>query len=204
MNPTDPAAAPPTAKERLLGAALTLIRSHGFAATSLNAVCDAAGVTKGAFFHHFASKEALGVAAAEHWSQTTGKLFAGAPYHALAHPLARVFGYIDFRARLLQGPVEDFTCLAGTLLQETFLSSPAIRAACDTSIGDHATKVEADIALALAARPIPGIDARDLALHIQAVLQGAFILAKAKGSADIARASVTHLKRYFELLFNRA
>jgi TetR/AcrR family transcriptional regulator, transcriptional repressor for nem operon len=34
------------------------------------------------------------------------------------------------------------------------------------------------------------------------VLQGAFILAKAKG-AEVATDSVDHLRRYVELLFNR-
>jgi len=43
--------------------------------------------------------------------------------------------------------------------------------------------------------------AKGLALHTQAVLQGAFILAKAKGGADIAVSSVDHLRRYIELLF---
>jgi len=33
------------------------------------------------------------------------------------------------------------------------------------------------------------------------VLQGAFILAKAKGGADVAAESVDHLTRYIELLF---
>lgn len=37
-----------------------------------------------------------------------------------------------------------------------------------------------------------------------AVLQGAFILAKAKGGAEIAAASVDHLHRYIELLFEPA
>ena len=43
--------------------------------------------------------------------------------------------------------------------------------------------------------------AESLALHTHAVLQGAFILAKAKGDAKIAAASVDHLHRYIELLF---
>jgi TetR/AcrR family transcriptional repressor of nem operon len=43
--------------------------------------------------------------------------------------------------------------------------------------------------------------AEGLALHTQAVLQGAFILAKAKGNAAIAAASIDHLRRYIELLF---
>jgi TetR/AcrR family transcriptional repressor of nem operon len=43
--------------------------------------------------------------------------------------------------------------------------------------------------------------AASLALHTQAVLQGAFILAKAKGGAAVAADSVDHLRRYLKLLF---
>ena len=39
--------------------------------------------------------------------------------------------------------------------------------------------------------------------HIQAVLQGAFIIAKAKNSPKEARDSVLHLKRYIKMLFER-
>ena len=42
---------------------------------------------------------------------------------------------------------------------------------------------------------------KSLALHTQAVLQGAFILAKATGGAPIAADSIDHLRRYIELLF---
>jgi TetR/AcrR family transcriptional repressor of nem operon len=45
--------------------------------------------------------------------------------------------------------------------------------------------------------------AASLAAHTQAVLQGAFILAKATGDREIARDSVVHLRRYIELLFSR-
>jgi TetR/AcrR family transcriptional repressor of nem operon len=37
---------------------------------------------------------------------------------------------------------------------------------------------------------------------MQCVLQGAFILAKATGSAEVAAQSIDHLRRYFELLFD--
>jgi len=47
----------------------------------------------------------------------------------------------------------------------------------------------------------PAWTAKSLALHIQAVLQGAFILAKAKGGPEIAIESVDHLIRYLKLLF---
>ena len=179
-----------------------MIRTRGYAATSVDELCAAAGVTKGAFFHHFKSKDALGVAAAEHWSETTGELFANAPYHDHPDPLERVLGYVAFRRSLLTGGIPDFTCLVGTMVQEVHETSPAIREACDRSISNHAKTLEADIEAAMAERGMkPGWTAASLALHMQAVMQGAFILAKAKGGAEVSAESVDHLARYIELLF---
>ena len=45
------------------------------------------------------------------------------------------------------------------------------------------------------------MDRVNLALCTQAVLQGAFILTKAKHGPDVAAACVDHLHRYIELLF---
>jgi len=196
---------PASARQRLLDAAVLIVRQKGFAATSVDDLCREAGVTKGAFFHHFASKDALGVAAADHWSTMTGGFFADAPYHHHADPLQRVLGYLDFRRAILQGTLPEFTCLAGTLLQEVHQSSPAIAAACDAAISLHAERIEADIAAAMAQHGGLKADwtAASLALHTQAVLQGAFILAKAKGGPAIAADSIDHLQRYIRLLFGR-
>jgi TetR/AcrR family transcriptional repressor of nem operon len=193
-----------TAKAKLLDAAFAVIRTKGFAATSVDDLCAAAGVTKGAFFHHFKSKDDLAVAAANHWSEVTGTLFASAPYHAHEDPLQRVLGYLDFRKELLKGNVPEFTCLVGTMVQEAYETNPQIRAACDASISGHADNIAADIAAAMKRHEIEtDWTAESLALHTQAVLQGAFILAKAKGGASIAAESIDHLARYIELLFNQ-
>jgi TetR/AcrR family transcriptional repressor of nem operon len=114
-----------------------------------------------------------------------------------------VLGYLDFRKQLLTGDVGEFTCLVGTMVQETFKSSPAIRAACQASISGHAAKIETDIAEAMRQRGLCAEwTAKSLALHTQVVLQGAFILAKAKDDARIAAASIDHLRRYIEDLFS--
>lgn len=190
------------ARQKLLDAALAVIREKGYVATTVDELCARAGVAKGSFFHHFEDKQALALAAARYWSETTGALFQAAPYHAHKDPLDRVLGYIDFRRALLKGAVPDFTCLVGTMVQEVYDSHPAIREACDTSISGHAETLEADIAEAMQARGIrAGWTPKSLALHTQAVLQGAFILAKAKGGAETAVSSVDHLRRYVELLF---
>jgi TetR/AcrR family transcriptional repressor of nem operon len=194
----------PTSRQKLLDAALRVVREKGYASTSVDDLCRAAGVTKGAFFHHFATKDELAVAAADYWSEMTGGFFATAPYHQHEDPLDRVLGYIEFRKQILQGRVADFTCLVGTMVQEAYDSHPAIRDACDRSISSHAEKVEADIAEAMARYGIRADwTAKSLALHTQAVLQGAFILAKAKGGPETAAQSADHLRRYVELLFNR-
>jgi TetR/AcrR family transcriptional repressor of nem operon len=193
------------ARQKLLDAALALIREKGYASTTLDDLCAKARVAKGSFFHHFKDKEAIGVAAAEYWSERTGAFFEAAPYHGHDDPLDRVLGYIDFRKSILKGEVAEFTCLVGTMVQEIYASNPAIRGACDASISSHAAKVEADIAEAMRRYGIRASwSAKSLALHTQAVLQGAFVLAKAKGGAEIAAASVDHLRRYVELLFQPA
>jgi hypothetical protein len=72
---------------------------------------------------------------------------------------------------------------------------------------DHARHREAlsvDIEAAIAQDgSSDGVTAIDLAWHIQAVLQGAFIMAKAANDAELARDTVMHLKRYVAMLFGR-
>lgn len=196
--------AQPDARSRLLDAAMQVIRAQGYAATTVDDICVAAGLTKGAFFHHFKSKEDMAVAVAAHFSQMAQRLFGAAPYHQAADPLDRLFGYIDFRAAIIDGPIAAFTCLLGTMVQEAYDTHPAIRSACDTYISAHAGRVARDIEAAKALyAPEATWSAESLALYTQAVLQGGFVLAKAKGGPEVARACVAHLRHYFELLFQR-
>jgi TetR/AcrR family transcriptional repressor of nem operon len=191
------------ARTRLLEAARDVIRAQGFAATSVDDLCREAGVTKGAFFHHFQSKEALGVAAAAHWAETTSVFFENAPYHDHDDPLDRLLGYVEFRKAIIQGDLAEFTCLVGTMTQEVYGSHPAIREACAASIFGHAATLEPDIAAAMKIRRITADwTPASLARHAQAVLQGAFILAKAAGDRTVALESIDHLKRYLTLLFS--
>ena len=199
-----PAKAKPSAKDKLLDAAVHVVRQKGYAATSVDDLCEAAGVTKGAFFHHFESKEDLAVAAAAYWSDFTTEFFNSARYQQLTDPLDRLLGYIDFRRDILRGKIEDFTCLVGTMVQEAYESSPKIRKACDASISRHAAAVASDIAAAKKLYvPNATWSPEDLALFTQVVVQGSFVLAKAKHGPKAAEASILHLRRYIEFLFGR-
>ena len=196
---TAKAAAAEASAEKLLDAAVHVIRSKGYSAARVEDICAEAGLTKGAFFHHFASKEACAVAAAAHFAANADALFGAAPYTRLADPRERVLAYVDFRKAILQGELPQFTCLLGTMVQEAYDTHPAIREACDRYISEHAGRLEADIAAAKALHaPAAEWNPASAALFSQAVLQGAFVLAKAKSGPKVAADCLDHLKRYFE------
>jgi len=192
-------------RDRLLDAALRVIRTKGYSATSVDDICREAGLSKGAFFHHFKSKEDLAVAAAAYFAARADALFAAAPFRSAEDPLDRLLGYVDFRASILRGELPEFTCLLGTMVQEAYETSPSIREACDLHISAHAGEVEKDVRAAKERyAPRATWDPESLALFTQAVIQGAFILAKAKHGPGIAVESLAHLRRYLETLFQPA
>ncbi len=203
MNTNAKAEAAQASGVKLLDAAVHVIRSKGYSAARVEDICSEAGLTKGAFFHHFASKEACAIAAAAHFAANADALFAATPYSLLPDPRARALGYVDFRKAILEGELPQFTCLLGTMVQEAYDSHPAIRRACDRYINEHAARLAADIAEAKARyAPDAAWAPESAALFSQAVLQGAFILAKAKHGPKVAADCLDHLKRYFEGLLD--
>jgi len=183
------------ARTGLLDAGIAVIRQRGLAATTVDELCAAAHVTKGAFFHHFTTKQAFAVAVARHWASTTEGMFAAAAYHQADQPIDRVLGYIDFREQLIDGSPAEYSCAVGTMTQEAFATSAAIRDACAAAIFDHAATLEADLSEAIALAKAPGdATAAGLARYTQAVLQGSFILGKASDDISLAREAVGYLR----------
>lgn len=193
---------PHQSKTKLLDAALRVVRQRGYAATRVEDICAAAGVTKGSFFHHFSSKEEMALAAAEHWRDFSLNLFVEADFNKLEDPLKRLLGYLDHRKAMLEGDLAARTCFAGTVIQETYATHPHLSDACGEAIDANVDWLAPIIQAALDKYQVKtDWTARSLALHTQAVLQGAFILAKAEANAKVACDSVDHLRRYVELLF---
>lgn len=194
--------APHESKSALLDAALSVFRAKGYTATRVEDICEAADLTKGSFFHHFKTKEDLAIAAAEHWISVTSPTFLSAKYRTLPDPLERLLAYVDFRKALLRGSLPEFSCFAGTIIQEVYATHPAVRDACEKSISGHAATLVADIEDAMRLYDVDrSYTAESLALYIQAVIQGAFILAKARNGPAVAADCMDHLHRHVELLF---
>ncbi|MDO6965382.1 TetR/AcrR family transcriptional regulator [Rhizobium alvei] len=191
------------ARDRIIDAAIAAVRMRGYADTTVDEICAAAKVSKGSFFHHFRNKEDLARAAIDHWNRFTGAIFEQAPYQQDPDPLNRLLGYIDFRMAILDRPVEEFTCLLGTLVQEIYQTHPAIRTDCDDGMASHIALLMRDIEAAKAIyAPHADWDGGSIGYFIQSVLQGSFIFAKAQGDAAVVRSNLILLRRFIESLMS--
>lgn len=192
------------AKPTLLDAAVKLILEKGYEAMRIDEVCAQAGLTKGALFHHFRNKEDLAMAAAEHFAARAAEISATTQYKVAEDGLGRLLAYVDQRKSMMKGDLTDFTCLFGMMAQETYTTRPKIAAACGEHIVDHARTLERAITAAVqaSATALPH-EPIDLAIFIQAVVQGAFVVAKARGEPAIAWHCIDHLTQYLILLFGQ-
>jgi TetR/AcrR family transcriptional regulator, transcriptional repressor for nem operon len=186
---------------KLLAAATSVIRAKGYTATTVDDICAAAGLTKGSFFHHFESKEQLGIAAVKQFQAMADTLFGSAPYQAKDDPRARIFGYIDLRIAMLTGEISQYTCLIGTTVQEVYATHPALRATCDRMLSEHVAMLTRDLEAAKQLyAPAASWEPASVGYFIQCVLQGGFIFAKAQQNPDVAAASLGHLRAYLATL----
>jgi TetR/AcrR family transcriptional regulator, transcriptional repressor for nem operon len=117
----------PDVRRRLLEAGVELVHSHGFAASGVKDITDAAGVPKGSFYAYFPSKEAFAAAILEHyWSDIETRLLPILGADALAQK--RITGF--FHALADEHEAGDFLlgCLIGKLSLELGGSSEPVRA----------------------------------------------------------------------------
>ena len=57
-------------RTKILDSAVKLFSTRGYTAASVDDICKDAGISKGAFYHHFKSKQALFLALLDGWLQT--------------------------------------------------------------------------------------------------------------------------------------
>lgn len=191
-------------KQKLLDAAQELMLAKGYTATSVDEICEAAGLTKGSFFHYFAGKEDLGRAVAERFYASMQELVRSAPFHQKKDPLDRVFGRVEFYIELSRSPQGGKGCLLGTFVQELSATHPAIRSVCATCFDKAAQSFKQDLDEAKAKyAPRARWSTQSLAEHLIAVVQGAIILAKAKQDAKVVEESLTHFREYLNCVFGR-
>ncbi len=180
---------------RLIKAGIDLIRQHGYSATSVEQICQAAGVSKGAFFHHFRNKEALAESCMEAWTTGVRGMLLSQPCMQLESPLERLRGTLDFFVALFENPDVLKSCLIGTTVQETGHSHPQLREAAGRAFEETSQAIGGLIAEAAASRGRQ-LDHMALARLFAAAMQGGLILHKAGGPDSVVSDCLRHVRDY--------
>lgn len=194
---------------RILDAAQSLVLSHGFAGTSVDAIADAAGVTKGAFFHHFDSKAALARALlgryaagdAEHLDRhlATAERLATDPAQQL---LVFVGLFADEMASLAAPPDG---CLYASYAAEAGLLDAESHDIVRSALLTWRTRLAAKLDEAVARHGLPpGATREGLEDMLLSLFEGAFILARVLGEPQLVVAQLRQFRQYLALLFDPA
>ncbi len=193
---------PTPTKARLLDAAESLMLAKGYAATTVDGICEAAKLTKGSFFHYFESKEQLGRELLERFCLKAFQRMRQEVAERESDPLKRVHGYVEFAVKLSREPEARRGCLLGTFAQELSDTNPSMRSQCAKAFTQWARLLTQDLDAAKARRaPKASFDTKSLAEHFIAILEGSMILAKAKADPKVQERSLRHFERYLEHLF---
>jgi len=75
-------------RSRILNTALDLFGQAGYEPTGVAEICERCGISKGAFYHHFASKQALFIVLLEDWLSSVEKELTAAAAEAKSIPEA--------------------------------------------------------------------------------------------------------------------
>ena len=193
---------PDVTREKLLRAAFEEIYRRGFQAASLDTILDQAGVTKGALYHHFPDKAALGYAVVD--DVVTDFLlerWLGVLARQPGDPITGLQGMLEQRSAQLSRDEVELGCPLNNLAQEM---SPVderfrrrISAAFDTWIDGFAEVLERGQAEGTVRKDL---SPRKMAQFLVAAIEGCFGLAKAAQSPAMLRSNLEVLNTLLDSL----
>jgi len=192
---------PEETKRKLVDATLRLMLQQGFAATTVDQICVEAQLTKGSFFHHFESKEAIGLAAVDAWAAFGTDLYSAAWKDPELDPLEqlhRIFEIlIGFNLR-----DEPCLCMVGMMSQEMALKNPMMRAVCERHLIVWTEMVARMLSAAKALHPpVIDFDPKAVAWFLNSLWQGSMLIGKTRQSPEMVIANIRQARFYVDSLF---
>lgn len=194
--------APEVTRERLLKAAFEEIYRRGFQAAGLDAILARAGVTKGALYHHFPDKAALGYAVVEEVIKGhLLKRWLGVIDESATDPLTALQKTLRFRAASVTPGEIELGCPLNNLAQEMSPLDQEFRQHIDATFDAWRN----GFARALARGKANGTVRRDVNPHkvaafLVASAEGSYSLAKSAGSRAILRSNLETLADFLDTL----
>ncbi|MBO0321432.1 TetR/AcrR family transcriptional regulator [Muricauda sp. CAU 1633] len=194
-------------RAKILAESKTLVFENGFSGTSIDQILARTGITKGAFFYHFKTKNALAQALIEEFArddighmqealQKTGELHSD--------PLDRLLQFIQEFVDLMSDLEDPPSCLYASYTYEPSQFEPEIlefisetlltwrktfEQLLENVLKEYNTKVEVDIAA--------------LSNLFTVIFEGSYVVSKALNDPALISGQLKELKNYFHLLFEK-
>ncbi|RIA08884.1 TetR family transcriptional regulator [Flavobacteriaceae bacterium MAR_2010_72] len=194
-------------RDKILLESKALIFKHGFSGTSIDQILDKTGITKGAFFYHFKTKNALAMALIEEFAKADMVKLNEALERTESlkgNSLNRLLQYIQEFIDAETGQNEPPGCLYASYLYEPQQFEPEVMDHISeailvwrTVIGNLIEEVLKDY------NSKYPTDVESLADHVTVIFEGAFIVSRALNDPNIAAKQLQHLKNYVALLFEK-
>ncbi len=170
---TRPAANPGDTRQLILRAARELIQTRSYLGLSFQELADRVGIRKASLYHHFESKEALGIAVIERASEVFEQWIS---HHASQSPQARLLAYIGMlRDRVGAG---ERMCPGGAMGPGWDCIEPGLQDAVRGMAKQHLNWLTHTIAEMPAALSPASLTPAQQAAHFYATGQGALFLAR--------------------------
>jgi TetR/AcrR family transcriptional repressor of nem operon len=161
-------------------------------------------MTKGSFFHHFESKEAIGKAAVEWWGAFGTALYAEAWKDEGMDPLEQLHRMLDIMGGFTER-AEVCTCVVGMLSQELAQSHPVIRAECAHQLDIWTENVAKILQSAKDKhRPAADFDPMEIAWFLNSLWQGSMLIGKTRQAPAMIRRNLQIARGYVDGLFGIA
>jgi TetR/AcrR family transcriptional repressor of nem operon len=175
---------------------------QGYGRTCIDAILEQAGASKGNFYHHFGSKEDLGLAVLEHLG-TQVQAYIQASMGDKEDPLDRIDSMFDsFLATVAEKGCRG-GCPLGNLAAEMSDVNEAFREQLERVFGSWRSLLAETLAEATRGHRRVPLDTAGLAQHIVASVEGAILMAKLSRDPEELGNTVTHLKTYIRQQFTK-
>ena len=199
---------PEKTRERILDAAQALILDHGYGSTTVDAVVNRAGITKGAFFHHFGSKADLARALVERYALLDKQHLEQQMERAAklaSDPLQQVLILIALYEEEFESLAEPFPgCLFASYIYENKLfDEGTIAVLRESTLMWRAVAKQMLERVAAVHHPRVPVDMESLADLFYALTEGSFIMTKTLGDKTLLARHTRHLRTYLELVFEK-
>lgn len=196
-------------REKIMASAKKLVMAKGFSGTSVDDIIAAAGVTKGAFFHHFPSKAALADEMVQWHAGNDLSMFerlAAESEARTSEPLEQVMIFLElFEDYISNSHDPSPGCMYAVYTYESMQFEPAVRDfVADTLRRWSAIYVRKFQAVLDRYPPALPVTARELAEMIVSIIEGGLVLQRAYGDVQVTRRQSAQFRNYLKLLFSAA